>query len=164
AVFHRKNYFYPDNPKGYQISQYDEPLCIGGRFDVPGADGDHQVGIVRAHLEEDAAKNVHVGGREGRIGGATATLVDLNRAGPPPEVVERIRGELSERPAERIRRLEGEVGLELAEGLVTSGRDRLFEQVAGDRRGVANVLMNQLAGSGVDPDRVDAGELARLIE
>ena len=63
AVFHRKNYFYPDNPKGYQISQYDEPLCVDGRVVVPGPDGDTEVGIVRAHLEEDAAKTVHVGGR-----------------------------------------------------------------------------------------------------
>src|SRR5205085_3469386 len=83
AVFHRKNYFYPDLPKGYQISQYDEPLCIAGRVLVPGPDGDAVVGIVRAHLEEDAAKNVHVGGAEGRIGGADRTLVDFNRGGTP---------------------------------------------------------------------------------
>ena len=51
ALFHRKNYFYPDNPKGYQISQYDIPLCAGGRFVVPGPDGDREIGIVRAHLE-----------------------------------------------------------------------------------------------------------------
>ena len=82
AVFHRKNYFYPDLPKGYQISQYDQPLCVNGRVVVPGPDGDVEVGIVRAHLEEDAAKNVHVAA-EGRIGGATATLVDFNRAGTP---------------------------------------------------------------------------------
>ena len=81
AVFHRKNYFYPDNPKGYQISQYDEPLCISGSFLVPGAEGDMSVGIVRAHLEEDAAKNVHMGGGTGRIHGADRTLVDFNRAG-----------------------------------------------------------------------------------
>jgi len=83
AVFHRKNYFYPDLPKGYQISQYDEPLCADGRFAVPGPEGDLDVRIVRAHLEEDAAKNVHVGGAEGRIGGATSTLVDFNRGGTP---------------------------------------------------------------------------------
>ncbi len=83
AVFHRKNYFYPDNPKAYQISQYDEPLCVGGRLLVPTEEGDVEVGIVRAHLEEDAAKNVHVGGAEGRIGGADRTLVDFNRAGTP---------------------------------------------------------------------------------
>jgi len=83
AVFARKNYFYPDLPKGYQISQYDLPSCINGRVIVPLHDGEHAVGIVRAHLEEDAAKNVHVGGRSGRIGGADYTLVDYNRGGTP---------------------------------------------------------------------------------
>jgi aspartyl-tRNA(Asn)/glutamyl-tRNA(Gln) amidotransferase subunit B len=82
AVFHRKNYFYPDNPKAYQISQYDEPLCAGGRLAVPTEDGEQVIGITRAHLEEDAAKNVHVAA-SGRIHGATATLVDFNRCGTP---------------------------------------------------------------------------------
>jgi aspartyl-tRNA(Asn)/glutamyl-tRNA(Gln) amidotransferase subunit B len=83
AVFHRKNYFYPDNPKGYQISQYDEPLCIDGSFVVPGPDGDGEVGIVRAHLEEDAAKTIHVGGATGRIVGSAHSNVDFNRGGTP---------------------------------------------------------------------------------
>jgi len=83
AVFHRKHYFYPDLPKGYQISQYDEPLCIDGSFTLPTAEGDISVGIDRAHLEEDAAKNVHMGGAAGRIAGADRTLVDFNRAGTP---------------------------------------------------------------------------------
>src|SRR5213592_4412655 len=83
AVFHRKHYFYPDNPKGYQISQYDEPLCINGRVRLPGAEGAEEIGITRAHLEEDAAKTLHVGGAEGRIHGATASLVDFNRGGTP---------------------------------------------------------------------------------
>jgi aspartyl-tRNA(Asn)/glutamyl-tRNA(Gln) amidotransferase subunit B len=83
AVFARKNYFYPDLPKGYQISQYDRPLCVDGHVSVPEPDGTHEIGIVRAHLEEDAAKNVHEGGSEGRISGATATLVDFNRGGTP---------------------------------------------------------------------------------
>jgi aspartyl-tRNA(Asn)/glutamyl-tRNA(Gln) amidotransferase subunit B len=82
AVFHRKNYFYPDNPKAYQISQYDEPLCANGKLTVPGEDGDITIGIVRAHLEEDAAKSTHVA-ESGRIQGATATLVDFNRGGTP---------------------------------------------------------------------------------
>jgi aspartyl-tRNA(Asn)/glutamyl-tRNA(Gln) amidotransferase subunit B len=82
AVFHRKNYFYPDNPKAYQISQYDEPLCARGKLTVPTEDGAVTVGIIRAHLEEDAAKNVHVA-ESGRIHGATATLVDFNRCGTP---------------------------------------------------------------------------------
>jgi aspartyl-tRNA(Asn)/glutamyl-tRNA(Gln) amidotransferase subunit B len=83
AVFSRKNYFYPDLPKGYQISQYDLPSCINGRVLVPIGEGDHEIGIVRAHLEEDAAKTIHLGGRTGRIGGASASLVDFNRGGTP---------------------------------------------------------------------------------
>jgi aspartyl-tRNA(Asn)/glutamyl-tRNA(Gln) amidotransferase subunit B len=83
AVFARKNYFYPDLPKGYQISQYDQPLCISGNLLVPTAEGGDTVGIVRAHLEEDAAKTVHVGGRSGRVGGADYSLVDYNRGGTP---------------------------------------------------------------------------------
>ncbi len=83
AVFARKNYFYPDSPKGYQISQYDLPSCINGKMLVPSVDGDHEIGIVRAHLEEDAAKMIHVGGRTGRIGGAEHSLVDFDRVGTP---------------------------------------------------------------------------------
>jgi aspartyl-tRNA(Asn)/glutamyl-tRNA(Gln) amidotransferase subunit B len=298
AIFHRKNYFYPDLAKGYQISQYDIPLCSGGRFVVPGADGDEEVGIVRAHLEEDAAKNVHVGGAGGRIGGAAHTLVDYNRAGtplveivtrpdlhsadsakrflqllrqtivelgisdaemekgtlradanvsvrpagsdelrtrtelknmnsftfiargidaeiarqievwetggevvqqtldyhpdsdsitsrrtkeeaedyryfpepdlvpvePPAELLERLRAGLPEAPGIRIRRLEPELDHELAEALVTSGRDALYERTPGDRRAVANVVMNQLAAAGVDPAAVDGEELGKLVE
>jgi aspartyl-tRNA(Asn)/glutamyl-tRNA(Gln) amidotransferase subunit B len=74
SIFHRKNYFYPDLPKGYQISQYDEPLCRGGRL------GD--VRIHRVHLEEDAAKLVHAGS-SGRIQGSSASVVDFNRGGTP---------------------------------------------------------------------------------
>ena len=74
SVFARKNYFYPDLPKGYQISQYDQPLCVGGRL------GD--VRIHRIHLEEDAAKLVHVGS-SGRIHGSDASVVDFNRGGTP---------------------------------------------------------------------------------
>ena len=74
SIFHRKNYFYPDNAKGYQITQYDEPLCRGGRL------GD--VRIHRVHLEEDAAKLVHAG-TSGRIHGADASVVDFNRGGTP---------------------------------------------------------------------------------
>src|SRR5215207_2249827 len=74
SIFHRKNYFYPDLPKGYQISQYDIPLATGGRL---GA-----VRIHRVHLEEDAAKLVHAG-ESGRIHGAEASVVDFNRGGTP---------------------------------------------------------------------------------
>jgi len=300
ALFHRKNYFYPDLPKGYQISQYDAPLCINGRFAVPGADGDREIGITRAHLEEDAAKTVHVGGVGGRIGGADYSLVDFNRGGtplveivtepdlrsaeeakrflqllrqtivelgisdaemekgtlradanvsvreagetgyrtrceiknmnsfnfiargieaeierqigvwesggevvqqtydydassntltarrtkeeaedyryfpepdlvpvqPPPGLVERLRREIPEPPGARVRRLESGLDFETATGLVTSGRDRLYQAVVAadaDRRATANVVMNQLAGAGVDPDAVDPDELAKLI-
>jgi aspartyl-tRNA(Asn)/glutamyl-tRNA(Gln) amidotransferase subunit B len=297
ALFHRKHYWYPDLPKGFQISQYDVPLASEGTFVLPTADGDREVGIVRAHLEEDAAKTIHVGGSAGRIAGAEYSLVDFNRGGtplvevvtkpdvrspeearrflqllrrtvvelgisdaemekgslrcdanvslrehrgefrtktelknmnsfkfvadgiaaelerqrgiyesggevvqetlhydpasgtveplrskeyaddyryfpepdlvpvePPPEMVEAARAELGELPSARLRRLEPEIGFDLAEGLVSSGRDRLFEQVPGDRRAVANVLMNQFAASGVDPAHVNAEELGRLIE
>jgi len=74
SIFHRKSYFYPDNPKGYQITQYDEPLAVNGRL------GD--VRIHRAHLEEDAAKTIHVGS-SGRIHGSAQSLVDFNRGGTP---------------------------------------------------------------------------------
>jgi aspartyl-tRNA(Asn)/glutamyl-tRNA(Gln) amidotransferase subunit B len=298
AVFHRKHYFYPDLPKGFQISQYDEPLCVDGAFSLPTADGEVPIGIVRAHLEEDAAKNVHMGGAQGRIAGADRTLVDFNRAGtplveivtgpdihssehakrflqllrqtvvelgisdaemekgslrfdvnvsvrpegsdelrtrtelknmnsfnfaakgiereiqrqieiyesggqvvqetmhfdpgnesapplrskeeaqdyrylpepdlvplePPRDLVERLRGELPELPSLRMSRLVDDLGFDLAEGLVVSGRDRLFGQISGDRTAVANVLMNQFAASGVDPGSVNAKELAKLIE
>jgi aspartyl-tRNA(Asn)/glutamyl-tRNA(Gln) amidotransferase subunit B len=295
SVFHRKHYFYPDLPKGYQISQYDEPLCVNGRFALPGG---VEIGITRAHLEEDAAKNVHMGGTGGRIAGADRTLVDYNRGGTPlveivtepdlrsaeqakrflqllrqtvvelgisdaemekgslrfdvnvsvrpegsdelrtrtelknmnsfnfaakgiereirrqieiyeaggeieqetlhfdpgnesapplrskeeaqdyrylpepdlvplapePELVERLRRELPELPVTRIERLAAELDAELAEGLVTSGRDRLYEAIPGDRRAVANVLMNQFAATGVDPAAANPAELGKLIE
>jgi len=99
--FARKNYFYPDMPKNFQISQYDEPLCTDGYLDVrldgdgvggPGAGGRQaqggsartvRVGIERVHLEEDTGKSLHVGGATGRIHGAEYSLVDYNRAGIP---------------------------------------------------------------------------------
>jgi aspartyl-tRNA(Asn)/glutamyl-tRNA(Gln) amidotransferase subunit B len=298
ALFHRKHYWYPDLPKGYQISQYDVPLCSAGTFTLPTAEGDREIGIVRAHLEEDTAKTIHVGGAGGRIAGARYSLVDFNRGGtplveivtepdvrspeearrlmqllrqtvvelgisdaemekgslrcdanvsvrkagetgfrtktelknmnsfkfvadgiaaelarqivvyegggeivqetlhydpatgsvaplrskeyaddyryfpepdlvpvePPHEMVDAARKEVGELPAARIRRLEADVGFDLAEGLVTGGRDRLYERVPGDRRVVANVLMNQFAATGVDPAAVKAEELGKLIE
>jgi aspartyl-tRNA(Asn)/glutamyl-tRNA(Gln) amidotransferase subunit B len=297
ALFHRKHYWYPDLPKGFQISQYDVPLASEGTFRLPTAEGDREIGIVRAHLEEDAAKTIHVGGSAGRIAGAEYSLIDFNRGGtplvevvtepdvrspdearrflqllrqtivelgisdaemekgslrcdanvslrepggefrtktelknmnsfkfvadgiaaelerqrgiyesgeevvqetlhydpafgtvaplrskeyaddyryfpepdlvpvePPVELVDAMRAELGELPSTRVRRLEQDVGFDLAEGLVASGRDRLFERVPGDRRAVANVLMNQFAASAVAPDSVNAEELGKLIE
>jgi aspartyl-tRNA(Asn)/glutamyl-tRNA(Gln) amidotransferase subunit B len=82
SQFHRKNYFYPDMPKNFQISQYDEPLCVGGYLDVP-LDGElRRIGITRVHMEEDTGKTLHVGAT-GRIHDADYSLVDYNRAGIP---------------------------------------------------------------------------------
>ena len=78
SVFHRKNYFYPDMPKNFQTSQYDEPICSQGWIEIDGV----RVGITRAHLEEDTGKTTHVGD-SGRIHGADHSLVDYNRAGVP---------------------------------------------------------------------------------
>jgi len=79
SVFSRKNYFYPDMPKDFQISQYDLPIVSEGTVELPGG---HVVGLERAHLEEDTGKSTHVGG-DGRITGAEYSLVDYNRAGVP---------------------------------------------------------------------------------
>jgi len=81
--FARKNYFYPDMPKNFQISQYDEPLCVDGYLDVAVGGKTVRVGIERVHLEEDTGKSLHVGGATGRIQGAEYSLVDYNRAGIP---------------------------------------------------------------------------------
>jgi aspartyl-tRNA(Asn)/glutamyl-tRNA(Gln) amidotransferase subunit B len=81
--FARKNYFYPDMPKDFQISQYDEPLCTDGYLDVQVEGQTIRVGIERVHLEEDTGKSLHVGGATGRIHGADYSLVDYNRAGIP---------------------------------------------------------------------------------
>ena len=82
--FARKNYFYPDQPKNYQISQYDEPIATDGYLDVVLDDGTTwRVDIERAHMEEDTGKSLHVGGATGRIHGASHSLLDYNRAGVP---------------------------------------------------------------------------------
>ena len=82
SLFHRKNYFYADMPKNYQISQFDFPLCVGGHLDVTTSDGDRRIGITRVHLEEDTGKSTHLG-EGGRIGSSGGALVDFNRAGIP---------------------------------------------------------------------------------
>lgn len=82
--FARKNYFYPDMPKNYQISQYDEPIAVNGYLDVPLDDGSTwRVEIERAHMEEDTGKLTHIGSETGRIEGATESLIDYNRSGVP---------------------------------------------------------------------------------
>ncbi|MFV0493459.1 Asp-tRNA(Asn)/Glu-tRNA(Gln) amidotransferase subunit GatB [Mycobacterium sp.] len=82
--FARKNYFYPDMPKNYQISQYDEPIAVNGYLEAPLEDGTTwRVEIERAHMEEDTGKLTHIGSETGRIHGATTSLIDYNRAGVP---------------------------------------------------------------------------------
>jgi aspartyl-tRNA(Asn)/glutamyl-tRNA(Gln) amidotransferase subunit B len=81
SIFHRKNYFYPDMPKDYQVSQYDQPINVGGRIELPSG---HRVRLVRAHIEEDTGKSTHMGADAGgRIHGSEYSLVDYNRAGVP---------------------------------------------------------------------------------
>ena len=80
CTFHRKNYFYPDMPKAYQISQYDQPLNVDGWLELPGG---KRIGVERAHLEEDTGKSTHIGGTGGRIHGSDHSLIDFNRAGVP---------------------------------------------------------------------------------
>src|SRR5204863_83416 len=82
SVFHRKNYFYPDMPKNFQISQYDLPICIAGHLDVPVEGDVRRIGITRVHMEEDTGKTSHAGAT-GRIAEADYALIDYNRAGVP---------------------------------------------------------------------------------
>ncbi len=113
--FARKNYFYPDMPKNYQISQYDEPIAINGYLDVPLEDGTTwRVEIERAHMEEDTGKSLHIGSDTGRIEGATESLLDYNRAGVPLI-------EIVTRPVEGT----GERAPQIARAYVTALRDLL---------------------------------------
>ncbi|WP_343598757.1 Asp-tRNA(Asn)/Glu-tRNA(Gln) amidotransferase subunit GatB [Mycobacterium sp.] len=125
--FARKNYFYPDMPKNYQISQYDEPIAVNGHLDVPLEDGStFRVGIERAHMEEDTGKLTHLGGEAGRIHGATTSLIDYNRAGVPliEIVTEPIEGAGARAP-------------QIARAYVTALRDLLREL------GISDVRMDQ---------------------
>jgi aspartyl-tRNA(Asn)/glutamyl-tRNA(Gln) amidotransferase subunit B len=113
--FARKNYFYPDMPKNYQISQYDEPIAINGYLDVPLEDGTTwRVEIERAHMEEDTGKLTHLGSETGRIEGATTSLIDYNRSGVPLI-------EIVTKPIEGT----GERAPEIARAYVTALRDLL---------------------------------------
>ena len=125
--FARKNYFYPDQPKNYQISQYDEPIAINGYLDAPLDDGTTwRVEIERAHMEEDTGKLTHLGSDTGRIEGATTSLLDFNRAGVPLV-------EIVTRPIEGA----GARAPEIARAYVTALRDLLRGL------GVSDVRMDQ---------------------
>jgi aspartyl-tRNA(Asn)/glutamyl-tRNA(Gln) amidotransferase subunit B len=124
--FARKNYFYPDMPKDYQTSQYDEPMCTDGYLDVLVDGQTYRVEIERVHIEEDTGKSLHVGGATGRIHGATHSLVDYNRAGIPlVEIVTRPVAGTGHRAAE------------VARAYVTELRDLLQDL------GVSDVRMEQ---------------------
>lgn len=113
--FARKNYFYPDMPKNFQTSQYDEPIAFNGYLDVTLDDGEVvRVEIERAHMEEDTGKSLHVGGATGRIHGAEHSLLDYNRAGVPLI-------EIVTKPIEGT----GERAPEVARAYVTALRDLL---------------------------------------
>src|SRR3954453_12228406 len=125
--FARKNYFYPDMPKNYQISQYDEPIAINGYLDVPLDDGSTwRIAIERAHMEEDTGKLTHLGSDTGRIEGATTSLIDYNRAGVPLI-------EIVTKPIEGT----GERAPQIARAYVTALRDLLRAL------GVSDVRMDQ---------------------
>ncbi|WP_024876683.1 Asp-tRNA(Asn)/Glu-tRNA(Gln) amidotransferase subunit GatB [Saccharomonospora piscinae] len=122
--FARKNYFYPDMPKNFQTSQYDEPIAFDGHLDVVLDDGEVvRVGIERAHMEEDTGKSLHVGGATGRIHGAEHSLLDYNRAGVPLI-------EIVTRPIVGM----GERAPEVARAYVTALRDLLRAMHVSDVR------------------------------
>jgi aspartyl-tRNA(Asn)/glutamyl-tRNA(Gln) amidotransferase subunit B len=136
SIFHRKNYFYPDMPKDYQVSQYDRPVNVDGYLDLPSGT---RIGIERAHMEEDTGKSTHLG-TSGRIHGADASLVDYNRAGVPlVEIVSRP----DIRSAEDARAYVSELRAIL---LATGASDAKMEE--GSMRVDANVSMRR---SSADP-------------
>ncbi len=152
--FARKNYFYPDMPKNFQTSQYDEPIAFGGWLDVELDDGSiWRVQVERAHMEEDTGKSLHIGGATGRIHGADHSLVDYNRAGIPlVEIVTKPILGTGERAPEVARAYVSALR-ELLRALGVS--DVRMEQ--GSLRCDANVSLRPRAGAGEDQDAVPLG-------
>ncbi|CAN5746205.1 Asp-tRNA(Asn)/Glu-tRNA(Gln) amidotransferase subunit GatB [soil metagenome] len=133
SVFSRKNYFYPDMPKNFQISQYDQPIVVAGELELPSG---HVVGIERAHLEEDTGKSTHVGGA-GRITGADHSLVDYNRAGVPLlEIVSRPHVRSTEQARQYVAELRSIlVACEISDGKMEEGSMRVDANVSVRREG-----------------------------
>jgi aspartyl-tRNA(Asn)/glutamyl-tRNA(Gln) amidotransferase subunit B len=128
SVFSRKNYFYPDMPKNFQISQYDQPIVVDGALELPSG---HVVGIERAHLEEDTGKSTHVGGA-GRIKGADHSLVDYNRAGVPLlEIVSRPHVRSAEQARQYVAELRSIlVACEISDGKMEEGSMRVDANIS----------------------------------
>jgi aspartyl-tRNA(Asn)/glutamyl-tRNA(Gln) amidotransferase subunit B len=140
-----------------EVARQIEVYESGGQVEQETRDYDADTGTLSLHRTKEEAEDYRY-----------FPEPDLVPIEPPAELVERVRGELPELPGARIRRLEPAVGFDLASGLVTGGRSDLYERVVAagaEPRAAANVLMNQFAATGVDPDAVAApGELAKLIE
>lgn len=148
SVFHRKNYFYADLPKNYQISQFDVPVCHEGHLDVTLNGNTTTVGIERAHMEEDTGKSTHVG-EGGRIHAATETLLDFNRSGVPlVEIVSKpdIRGAAQARAyAQELRALVAELGVSdarLEEGSIRFDANVSVRPEGADELGVKVEIKN----------------------
>ena len=137
SIFSRKNYFYPDMPKNFQISQYDQPIVVDGSLELPSG---HVVGIERAHLEEDTGKSTHVGGA-GRIKGADHSLVDYNRAGVPLlEIVSRPHVRSAEQARQYVAELRSIlVACGISDGKMEEGSMRVDANISVRREGSAEL-------------------------
>jgi len=148
STFHRKNYFYPDLPKAYQISQFDEPLCIGGSFTYLQEEGAQVVGITRVHLEEDAAKLQHLSA-SGRRAGAEQSAVDFNRGGTPlAEIVTEPDIRTAQQAADFLKQLRGtlrEIGISdcnMEEGSMRADANVSIRPVGSTELGTKTELKN----------------------
>ena len=137
SIFSRKNYFYPDMPKNFQISQYDQPIVVDGTLELPSG---HVVGIERAHLEEDTGKSTHVGGA-GRIKGADHSLVDYNRAGVPLlEIVSRPHVRSAEQARQYVSELRSIlVACGISDGKMEEGSMRVDANISVRREGTGEL-------------------------